>query len=536
MFESPDRLGEVALLFLFSLPYAIMFVSASYTNIDDSFYIRSADNILRTPSNPYSTPYLCEGSDMKTTLKIIANGPFTYGYIALVKHVFGENEVKLHLSFCIFYLIALYSVYALAGAITGSGFLPALIFAANPYVLESSMTVTSDMPFTAFFLLSLVLFIKGDDKNDSVWLFGSGIVAGLAILTKYTGLLLPLLFVIYLAIMQKRPSDRLPYLLLPFFPFLLWNVHNLIFYNNLHFLEQTSWVKHGVGLLYDKFTSNFANMMSGLAFKISAQTISLFFGDGVMRTFAIGFIGLFPLAVVLAYLDNLKEIVGMGLFVLGVFLFANQFNPAFWTDRIFTLLFFAAGMLVFLKLTAGAFCRRNIQTVVAAWIFILMAYNIFIAPAIAAKYGLPTFALLGIFFADKLQKRYASRALPVIFASLVMFGLLFAYPIYQIGTFAKEQAHTYEALYSASNTWTCDPSYYLAKAGFGFLCNESQLRSGDRIIVSGPICGMPDSSWGTLFDISRTKANLVPVAESYLNMGPYREGIFQVFYVNDVRN
>ncbi len=533
---------------LFSFLYFIPFVNAPYMGMDDGSFLRLANNLIRTPLDMFSSPFSCEGSDIKQRLNLVSNGPFTSYYIALVKSIFGETETRMRIAFYLFYLIAVWSVYVLAYRILGSGIVAALIFAANPYVLDSSTTIMADMPLTALFLLSIVLFIKGTDENNKLKLVSSGLLAGLAILTKYTGLLLPVLFIIYVLISKKNLSKYLPYILIPVVILFAWIIHNFIFYGYSQLLIQQTYIKSGynAGLsgIYDRVSMQTTNLLFGRAIKVSSSVTTLFLEKyGIIGKIAspllLVFVSLFPIAITTAHFHNKKEMLVFGGGIIALLMFVRM-SGLFNNVNLLLIPFFIAGIYIllriFIELLRGLskISSQNEKIFLFLWFFIVLIYIIVVLPFGAQRYSLPLLAPLSILFAEKLQKNYSYRLIGLIIVSMAILGIINMHPSYTLGGIEKTQAEFDGEHYSKNNTWAGARDFiyglYLSKQGFELFCDKgSPLVSGD-VVLAGSRGGA---------SLSEIKKHVLPGLDVILvnetsplaGRGEFYEDKFQVFRV-----
>ncbi|MGH7940220.1 MAG: glycosyltransferase family 39 protein, partial [Limisphaerales bacterium] len=122
------------------------------------------------------------------------NPPFLPYIFALVASIFGWNEIPLHLVCLGFAFGAATGIYSLAKLWCGRPLLAAVIAIFTPAFLVSSSTLMVDVPMLSFWIWSLVVFERAREAK-SPWPFVlAGFLAGLAILTKYSAMmLLPLL-------------------------------------------------------------------------------------------------------------------------------------------------------------------------------------------------------------------------------------------------------------------------------------------------------------------------------------------------------
>lgn len=215
-------------LLLFTI-FNFFFINKAF-HIDDPFTITIArairEHFIRVPQNYQGNPVFTEQ---------VCGNPILLGYYyAPIISLFGEKETWLHIFYLPFSIVAIISMYVLSRRFTNRSLFATLCFLATPVFVVMSQNIMLDIPLLALFLSALAAFIYGVDKDDKKLLFLSVILAGMASLIKYSGLLVILLMFTYaLASSKKRYSL---FLLIPIFIFSLWCIHNLIFYNRIYFL------------------------------------------------------------------------------------------------------------------------------------------------------------------------------------------------------------------------------------------------------------------------------------------------------------
>lgn len=219
-------------LLLFTI-FNLFFINKAF-HIDDPFTITIAkaigEHFIRVPQNYQGNPVFTER---------VCGNPILLGYYyAPLISLFGERETWLHIFFLPFSLITIISMYILSKRFTNRRFLTTLCFLITPAFVVTSQNIMLDIPLLAFFLSALAIFIYGIDKDDKKLLFLSAILAGMASLIKYSGLLVILLMLIYALISSKKRYSL--FLLISIFIFSLWCIHNLIFYNRIYFLAALS--------------------------------------------------------------------------------------------------------------------------------------------------------------------------------------------------------------------------------------------------------------------------------------------------------
>ncbi len=133
------------------------------------------------------------------------NPPLMSYYLAGVASVLGWSEIALHLAGLAIAFAAAAGIYALAQKWCDRPLLATVIALLTPAFLVSSTTLMCDVMMLGFWVWALVLWERALANGRSPWLFvGAGVLAGLAVLTKYSAItLLPLLVVLSLLRTRK---------------------------------------------------------------------------------------------------------------------------------------------------------------------------------------------------------------------------------------------------------------------------------------------------------------------------------------------
>ncbi len=132
------------------------------------------------------------------------NPPGMSCYLAGVGSLFGWNEIVLHLAGLAVAFMAALGIYSLAQMWCERPLLATVIAMVTPAFLVSSTTLMCDVLMMTFWIWALVFWERALAGGQSRWRFaGAGVLAGLAVLTKYSAVtLLPLLPI--LAILRTR--------------------------------------------------------------------------------------------------------------------------------------------------------------------------------------------------------------------------------------------------------------------------------------------------------------------------------------------
>jgi 4-amino-4-deoxy-L-arabinose transferase-like glycosyltransferase len=199
----------VALTLLCLVP----FVGKAF-HIDDTLFVWAAKHIVEKPFDPYgfSVDWYLTTMPMSVVTK---NPPLAAYYGAAAGYVAGWSEGALHLAFLLPTLVLVLGVYQLASELTNSPLLAGLLTLLTPGLLVSATSVMCDVPMLAFWMMAILLWRWGLNEEKPWYLAGSGVLMGACALTKYFGVcVIPLLLLYSLG---KRKSYRAwaYYLLIP---------------------------------------------------------------------------------------------------------------------------------------------------------------------------------------------------------------------------------------------------------------------------------------------------------------------------------
>ncbi len=134
------------------------------------------------------------------------NPPLLSYFLAGVASLFGWSETVLHLACLAVAILTALGIYSLAEMWCERPLLATLVAIFTPAFLVSSTTLMCDVLMLGFWIWALVLWERALGKEGSRWQFiGAGVLAGLAVLTKYSAItLLPLL--ITLSLLRTRKA------------------------------------------------------------------------------------------------------------------------------------------------------------------------------------------------------------------------------------------------------------------------------------------------------------------------------------------
>jgi hypothetical protein len=172
-------------------------------HIDDPLFVWTAQHIRERRGDFYGFPvnWYFESKPMSEVTK---NPPLACYYLALVGTIFGWGEIPLHLALVLPAIGMLWGTYRLAELFGSRPLLSALVTLLAPAFLISGTTVMCDTILGFFWVWALFFWECASRQQRPEMALLSGFFIGLAALTKYFGIsLVPLLLVYALASKQK---------------------------------------------------------------------------------------------------------------------------------------------------------------------------------------------------------------------------------------------------------------------------------------------------------------------------------------------
>jgi 4-amino-4-deoxy-L-arabinose transferase-like glycosyltransferase len=165
-------------------------------HIDDTLFLRAAEQIQKHPGDFYGFNINWTGTE-RSMVANFDNPPLACYYVALVTWLAGWSEPVLHLAFVLPALAAAWGTYSLATRYCARPLLAAAVAVLAPVFVVSATTLMCDMLMLAFWVWALVFFEKGLRGSTPLHFVASGLMAGLAFATKFTGLALVPLLAVY---------------------------------------------------------------------------------------------------------------------------------------------------------------------------------------------------------------------------------------------------------------------------------------------------------------------------------------------------
>lgn len=204
-------------------------------HIDDPLVLEAAENVLRDPMRPYSsiTHQMTVGLPLWS---IETNPPFLSYWLAPFVAIHGRSELALHLAMIPFVVILAVALRGLAHRFEVSPGLTIGFGLGNVGVMATT-NVMRDVPATALAAAAIVLWISGVDSRSRRRLAAAAFLTGLAILTKYSSVVLLPLLALYALL--RRAGHALPLLAIPLVMFGLWCLQNVHVHGVLHVVDMS---------------------------------------------------------------------------------------------------------------------------------------------------------------------------------------------------------------------------------------------------------------------------------------------------------
>jgi tetratricopeptide (TPR) repeat protein len=204
-FSSLCPMRPIAWLVLLVVACLLPFVNRAF-HIDDPLFLWTAQHLRIAPGDCYGFNVNWFGLEMPMT-DANCNPPLMSVLIALASCLVGWSEVTLHLIFLLSALAATLGTFQLAKSYCARPALAASLTVLTPCFLLCSTSLMCDTTMLAFWIWSLVLWERALSKGEFGNFASAGLLAGLCILTKYSGLsLLPLLAAS--ALLKERKIGR----------------------------------------------------------------------------------------------------------------------------------------------------------------------------------------------------------------------------------------------------------------------------------------------------------------------------------------
>ncbi len=388
-----------ALIVLIRLPFLNQAIQG-----DDVYYLAGAQHAQIDPAHPNHTSYVFQGQVVQ--MQGHPHPPLNAWTLAALLAIFGDiYEMPFHAVYIGFSLIAALSMLLLARRFSPTPLWAALLFIAAPAFVVNGNSLESDLPFLAFWMLGIALFVAAVDRSSVVMLSASALALALAAMAAYQAIIAAPILAFYL--WHKNPAWRPGWIGVFVAPFVVAGYQ-----------------------LYEKQSSGSvpATVLVGYFQTYGLQQIQNKLRNAVALTAHAGWI-VFPLLAVAAF--RKRWIYGLTAAGAGIFI---DPNPLFWIS-------FGVGVMVL------ASCIERHPNFLQAWILVFFAAALIIFFAGSARYLLPMAAPVALIAAR--QRRWV----PAAFALQLALSLILAVVNYQHWDGYRQFAHSLHDQVIGKRAW-----------------------------------------------------------------------------------
>jgi 4-amino-4-deoxy-L-arabinose transferase-like glycosyltransferase len=233
--KTPDTVSSLLILAVFTLACLLPFVGKAF-HMDDPLFVWCARQIQSHPVDFYGFTVNWDGRQAPMAA-VTQNPPLAAYYMAPAGALFGWNEAALHAWFLLPALALAAGTWFLARRFCAHPLAAALMTVTAPAFLLSSTSVMCDTMMLAFWVWAVVFWTAGLGQNSPARLCAAALLISACELTKYFGLSLIPLLLVYSLMERRRLGVWLAWLLVP--------VMVMVFY------QWTARQLYGRGLLFN---------------------------------------------------------------------------------------------------------------------------------------------------------------------------------------------------------------------------------------------------------------------------------------------
>lgn len=487
--KNKDIIIILSVLLVLTLPFLNRALA-----IDDIYVDSIADQIVNAPLDPYGFELQIQNRESSTAFDY-TNPPLVSYYYALIQYFFGKNEIILHAFFMIFSITAAISMFYFSKNFTKWPLVAALLLVVSPIFIISSHNFMSDFPVLTFFLLSIITFIHGVDKDNKVFLILSGIFISLAFLTKYSALILFPLLIVY-SILRRKAKYSL-YLFIPIFLILLWSAIEVYTYGNVHIIY-----------LYSNWhiTGSFP---SGIISKL----FDIIIPYGIANLSYIGGASIFSIFMVYPFIKQRKDIILLTLLIIInlIFAYALYITSANFISGQYTI--FQLLLVVIFVTSSSFFIIKMVQFIVqpinkiikggkydktaaykiflGLWFFLGLLFHTIVAGGTARYLTIILPPLILLFLMMFKECKINKSTITFIFIAMIVSNAIVSMAAsvadYQYAEVYRDFAQNIPSQYTGSNvifTGHEGFKYYMEIEGYTFYHPSiGELQKGDILIV-----------------------------------------------------
>jgi hypothetical protein len=238
--------------------------------IDDPLFLWAAQHIQQHPLDPYGFDVNWYLFPMRMA-DVTKNPPLACYALAVAAWLFGWSEIALHTAFLLPAAGVAWGVYRLAEGLCTRPLLATLAAVLTPVFLVSSTNVMCDTMMLCFWVWAIVCWRRGLERPG--WLIVAGVLISLCALTKYFGVSLIPLLLVYTLQARRRIRAGLAALLIPLAVLTAYQIVTQRLYDRGLLLDA---VGFSLGA-HDEHAEGWRTPLIGLAFTGGCLTSVLFY-------------------------------------------------------------------------------------------------------------------------------------------------------------------------------------------------------------------------------------------------------------------
>jgi len=361
-------------------------------HIDDTLFLYAAKHIQEDPVSFYRFAVNWYGT-ADPMWEVMQNPPLASYYIALVAAIFGWSEPALHFAFLLPAVAAIWGTYRLAEQFCTRPLLASLATLLTPAFLVSSTNVMCDTMTLCFWVWAVVFWERGLRRRQMVLLILSALLICLAALTKYIGVALIPLLLVYTVVQQRGRGNPLTSMVIPC---VALGIPVVV----LAMYQQLTEEMYGHGLLFQAAGYSMAvrHPLQGIFLKV---VVGLGFLGGSAATL------IFFLPLLWSWRGLLIGFVLTAGLTMAAGLSLNPKEGYSWIFILQRFTFIAAGTSLLALTCLDMWKRRDAASLLLTlWVGGILVFAAFLNWTINVRSLLPLLPAVGILIARRLDQRF----------------------------------------------------------------------------------------------------------------------------------
>ena len=471
---------DMILLALGTLVLCGLFLGKAY-HIDDTLVVWTAQRIAAHPADFYGFEVNWFGF-YAPMVQVYLNPPGAAYYAAAFGALFGWSEPVMHGSMALMAVALVLGVYWLARQLKGNPLLAAVLALVSPGVLVSMGTMMTDLPMTALWVWATALWLHGLDERRPTANAVSGLLIGLAALTKYFAISLVPLLLVYTLLSGRKRWARAVWLILPIVLLGLLDLYTHWRYGMSQFLATSGALK----AFHEQYAQDLGRkILTGLAFLGAGGAPALFIAPWLW-----GRAGRIALCAGGAGMAAVTVVLARSGWQAG----APQISYSWWFWLQYGL-WIAAGLHIIALALAEAWNRRDRDAVLLGlWLVGTLLFGIFVYHFVNMRVILPALPAVALLCARRLRMRSdfgapaSPRAVWLGLAAGLMLSVCVAHADIRLANSARTAAERIAPEKREGHTWFSGHwgfQYYMEARGAKpiDLRHPANVRGGDTIVT-----------------------------------------------------